>query len=245
VVVRKVTDPTVLVAEIEKVPVPKVRAATEPATTVSVDFAYVIGLPTDNDKAADPTMSVTVRWPTIALETSDGTLNVTDVSETVVSTTVDVPTFTTVSVLTPVLNPVPVRVTSSWPTAVTEVGFSDVITGFARYITLCVTTTVPPTLNVNAAEPALQMGEVTDTKLAVTVGAATVGVSALSQMTKTVAPVKLLPRNVIFSPPSTAENAGAEDETEAGGAAFGVTATDESEVALSAFLSLVATTVNV
>ena len=45
--------------------------------------------------------------------TRDGALNVTDVSETDVRVTAAVPIFTTVSVFTPVLKPVPVRVTSS------------------------------------------------------------------------------------------------------------------------------------
>jgi hypothetical protein len=170
---------------------------------------------------------------------------VTDVLETDRRVTVVVPTFTTVSAFTPVLKPEPVRVTSSWPTAVTEMESGDVITGFARYVTLCVTTKTPPTVNLNSAEPALKIGEVTDTKLAVTVGAATVGVERSLHTTKTVAPVKLLPKNVIFSPPSTAEYAGAEDDTAAGGVELGVTASEESEVALSASLSLVATTVNV
>jgi hypothetical protein len=61
VVVRKVTDPAVLVTEIEKVPVPNVRDATAPATTVLADFAYVIGSPADNEIAAEPTVRVTVR----------------------------------------------------------------------------------------------------------------------------------------------------------------------------------------
>ena len=61
VVVRKVTDPAVLVAAIEKVPVPYVRDAVEPAATVLVDFVYVICFVTDNDDAADPTVRVIVR----------------------------------------------------------------------------------------------------------------------------------------------------------------------------------------
>ncbi len=110
---------------------------------------------------------------------------------------------------------------------------------------MCVLTRVPPTFNLNPADPALHAGEVTVTKLAVTVGVATGGVDRSLHTTKTVAPTRLLPEKVILSPPFTAEYIGVDAETDAGGAELGVTSTDELEFALTAFLSLVATTVNV